>query len=382
MLQQQSEFLQYCYERAARAKQAADDAAAADQRAHFLAMERNWLNLAGSQQFAERIGRYLSNAASLPTRERIVPLLRAAVFEPHVVKALCAAFDGLCVKLDLQGNDPLIGAVGKAVIEQARTGITDPARLERGVLLALGLSSFVADPQPSPPQATGAPAQNRFLDGFPLARLPLRPVTFVPGQLLLEPGKPVTHVCFPVDCVVSLEASLGSGEEIQIAMLGPTAAVGAGEAFERRVPSHRAVVRVGGRGLTCDAAAFRTLARDEHMLLERIIRNERAILEQAQIINLCNAHHTIEQRLARWLLHACHVARRSNVTMTQERLASLLGVRRTSVTIVASQLRAAGTISYVRGKLVVTDPAALRGFACQCCRTLADSDSDRGSSGG
>lgn len=372
MLQQQSEFLQYCYERAARAKQAADDSAAADQRAHFLAMERNWLNLASSQQFAERIGRYLNHAGSLPNRERVVPILRAAVFEPHVVRALCTAFDSVCAKLGLQGNDPLFGVVGKAVIEQARTGIKDPARLERGVLLALGLNSFVTDGQPSPVPVPGAPAQNRFLDGLSLSRAPLRPVTFAPGHVLLDPGRPASQVYFPVDSVVSLEASLGGDEEIQIAMVGSAVAIGAAEALERRPPIHRAVVQVGGRGLTCDAAAFRAIALDDRALLERIIRNERTVLEQVQLLTLCNARHTIEQRLARWLLHACHVAGQSRVTVTQERLASLLGVRRTSITIIASRLRAAGMISYARGKLVVTDTAGLRGVGCECCRMLLD----------
>src|SRR5262245_52453856 len=163
MLEQQSAFIRHCYERAARAKLAAAAARVQADRDDYLKIERNWLALAHSQAFAERISRYLSHAAEPPRRETVVPLFRAGAFDPAVVHAMCAAFDAICGRIGLQGADPLFEAVARAVIDQTRRGIKDDVALERGALVSLGLTSFASDTShrqngaPGPEAVSGLP---------------------------------------------------------------------------------------------------------------------------------------------------------------------------------------------------------------------------------
>src|SRR5262245_64517716 len=146
MLEQQSDLIRSCYDRAARAKEAADQARFPSDREFFLGVERKWLGLADSQAFADRIGSYLlSQRTQTPQRENVVPLLRNAAFEPPLVHDICAAFDNICRKLGLEGKDPLFEAVARAVMEQARRGNRRSSTLERGALVALGLSAFETD---------------------------------------------------------------------------------------------------------------------------------------------------------------------------------------------------------------------------------------------
>jgi len=371
MLEQQSDFIRHCYDRAARAKRVAESSQSQSDRDFHLQVERNWLSLANSQAFAERVARFVSHTASPSRRDTAAALLRAASFERPLVQAMCIAFDAICRRLALSGDDPLFAAVARAVIEQARRGAKDSDTLERGALAALGLSTFDATLDArSPARPAGA-----FLKGL-TAHIPLRAVAFTPGEVLIEPGEPVERVYFPSTAAIGLLMSTAGGEDIQTAMLAEPAAIGAVAALEHRPARYRAEVLVGGRGWTCEAPVFCVACREERRLLERVIAHERALLDQVQRVTLCNTRHSLESRLARWLLQAQALSRQSQFRVTQDKLALLLGARRTSITLTALALRKAGAIDYTRNNVSVKNAEVLRSRACGCCDAILNSPYD------
>jgi len=368
MLEQQSEFIRHCYDRAARAKQVAESSQSQTDRDFHLQLERNWLCLATSQAFAERVTRFVSQTANPVRREAAVAVLRAASFEQPLVEAMCTAFDAICCRIGLDGNDPLFTAIARAVIDQAQRGVKDSIRLERRAFTALGLSSFDATWISVPARAPARPGC-AFLNGL-TTHLPLRTIVFTPGQVLMNPGKPIERVYFPNNAAIGLMTCTASGEEIQTAMLAAPAAIGAIEALEHRPARHRAEVLVGGTGWTCEAALFRIACGEERRLLERIIAQAQALLDQMQRTILCNTRHQLESRLARWLLQARELSRQSQFRVTQDKLALLLGARRTSITLMALALREAGAIEYTRNNVSVKSTEVLHSRACACADTI------------
>lgn len=211
---------------------------------------------------------------------------------------------------------------------------------------------------------------NIFLDGLPHGFLPLNAIEFKPGQVLFDTGDTVTDVYFPFDAVISLIVTLGSGENIETAMLGRNAAVGALSALDGGVSHSRATVQLGGRGMRCEVSAFRKVASQNPALLSLALHHERSLLAQVQQAAVCNLTHQLECRLARWLLLARDLSGRAELTLTQDTLADLLGVRRTSLSLAASTLRRAGNIRYSRGRIQITDAGALKERACECYQTV------------
>jgi Crp-like helix-turn-helix protein len=128
----------------------------------------------------------------------------------------------------------------------------------------------------------------------------------------------------------------------------------------------RAVVQVAGHSLRCSLEVFKTLVKEHPQLLSLIGSHEQALFAQAQQSAACNATHQLENRLARWLLRASDLRGGDELRLTQEYIAEMLGVRRTSVTLVAHTLQQAGMIRYTRGRIQLTDVPALQETACEC----------------
>lgn len=189
-------------------------------------------------------------------------------------------------------------------------------------------------------------------------------------DILFDARDLVTHVYFPFDLVVSLVVPLSTGEIIETAMVGRDGVIGAGAALNGRVSLNRGVVQIGGRCLACAIEPLRGVLKDHPRIRSVLGAHEQALFAQAQQSAACNATHVIESRLARWLLRAADLHGSNELPLTQEYIAEMLGVRRTSVTVVAKNLQQAGMIDYSRGHIKLVDLVALQDTACECYQTV------------
>jgi hypothetical protein len=153
-------------------------------------------------------------------------------------------------------------------------------------------------------------------------------------------------------------------------MVGRDGLAGAFAALNGRISLNRAVVQIGGGAFTCGVESLRTVTEARPALRGIITRHEQALFAQVQQSAACNITHNIESRLARWLLRAADLHGSSELPLTQEYVAEMLGVRRTSVSVVAHTLQQAGMISYSRGHINLTNVEALRDTACECYETV------------
>ena len=180
----------------------------------------------------------------------------------------------------------------------------------------------------------------------------------------------VTHVHFPTSAVVSLVIPLSTGETVESAMVGCDGVVGGAAALNGRVSLNRAIVQIGGGVLRCPVEPLKEILKDHSYIRSLIGAHEQALFSQAQQSAACNVTHFIESRLCRWLLRAADLAGTHDLPLTQEYIAEMLGVRRTSVTMVARTLQEAGMIRYARGNIKLLDIPALKDSACECYETV------------
>jgi CRP-like cAMP-binding protein len=188
--------------------------------------------------------------------------------------------------------------------------------------------------------------------------------------VLYEAGDTIKTVYFPLNAVVSLVVALATGETTEAAMVGKDGAVGIASALDGKVGMSRAVVQLGGDAMVCDQAVFRGAALQSESLISKVMRHEQTLFAQAQQSTACMANHEVDARLCRWLLRARDLCGSDHLPFTQEFLAEMLGVQRTSVTTVARTLQEAGMLKYARGKIEIIDVEGLREGACECYETV------------
>jgi CRP-like cAMP-binding protein len=155
-------------------------------------------------------------------------------------------------------------------------------------------------------------------------------------------------------------------------MVGKDGAIGIASALDGKIALSRAIVQLSGDAMICDPAAFRGAALQSETLISKIMRYEQTLFAQAQQSTACMANHEVDARLCRWLLRARDLSGSDHLPFTQEFLAEMLGVRRTSVTTVARTLQEAGMIKYSRGKIEIRDVDGLREGACECYETVKE----------
>ena len=183
----------------------------------------------------------------------------------------------------------------------------------------------------------------------------LKPVHLEHEKILFEAGGEVAAIYFPIGAVISLVVGLSSGEMVEAAMVGKDGVVGASAAIGGNIPGNRGIVQLAGTAMTCNVDALKSAALQSHTLLSALVRHEQTVYMQASQSAACMATHHVEARLCRWLLRARDLADTDNLQFTQEFLAEMLGVRRTSVTLQARTLQHAGLIKYSRGRIQITD---------------------------
>jgi len=200
----------------------------------------------------------------------------------------------------------------------------------------------------------------------------LKPVNLPQKTILYEAGDTIKSVYFPMSAVISLVVTLETGETTEAAMVGKDGAVGAASALDGKMAMSRAIVQLGGEAMVCDAAIFKSAAMQSEHLISLVMRHEQTLFAQAQQSTACMANHEVDARLCRWMLRARDLSGSDNLPFTQEFLAEMLGVRRTSVTTVAHTLQSAGMIKYSRGKIQILDVEGLQETACECYQTVKD----------
>jgi CRP-like cAMP-binding protein len=205
---------------------------------------------------------------------------------------------------------------------------------------------------------------------FDLLRPHLKPTELKNETILYEAGDPVDRVYFPHSGIISLVVELSGGQGIEAAMIGRDSMLGATAALDGQISLNKAIVQLPGAGETLDVVRFREVAEQSPALRTTLLRHEQVLFAQAQQSAACNASHTVEARLARWLLRSRDLSGSDTLALTQEFLADMLGVRRSSVSPVAVTLQRAGLIRYSRGHIEILDLEGLRNASCECYGTV------------
>jgi CRP-like cAMP-binding protein len=212
---------------------------------------------------------------------------------------------------------------------------------------------------------------NHFLQSispgdFELLRPHLRSVKLPLAEILFDQGDIIKHVYFPVGGVVSFVVPLADGQQIEAGMIGKDGVVGTPAALDGAKSLNRAIVQVADEALMIDLAHVKAAVAASPSLRVKFYQHDQMILAQAQQSAACNAVHEIEARLCRWILRTRDLVESDKLNLTQEFLAQMLGVRRTSVTLAARHLQAVGFIKYRRGQIEILDQEGLEEAACEC----------------
>lgn len=218
-----------------------------------------------------------------------------------------------------------------------------------------------------PPEAR----DNHILDALPpLERERLFPhlelVTLKLGKVLYESGAALRHIYFPSDSIVSLLYVMRDGASAEIAVVGNEGAVGVSLFMGGESTPSRAVVQSAGHAYRLSRARLKAEFNRHGELLHILLRYTQSLLTQMAQTAVCNRHHSLDQQLCRWLLLSLDRLRTNELTMTQELIANMLGVRREGVTGAAGKLQKLGVIRYTRGKIVVLDRPQLERLSCEC----------------
>ncbi len=213
--------------------------------------------------------------------------------------------------------------------------------------------------------------QNRLLASLPpdeLAGLSphLASAELERGRLLYDPGDPIETVYFPTDGVISLMTLMENGAAIESATIGPEGALGLTAAVAPRQSLTRAIVQTPCRAARISAAQLHEAWARSPRLRQLVDRHSEALFGHAIQSVACNALHSVEARFCRWLLTCHDRISQDRVALTQEFLADMLGVQRTTVTAVAGSLQAKGLIRYRRGVVDILDRTGLEAGACEC----------------
>lgn len=217
----------------------------------------------------------------------------------------------------------------------------------------------------------GSPTHNYLLAALPAAEQQrlfpqLEPVPMPLGKVLYESGSKLGHVYFPTDCIVSLLYVMEDGSSAEIAVVGNEGLVGVALFMGGETTPSRALVQSAGFAYRLAGAAMKQEFNRSGAMQHLLLRYTQALLTQMAQTAVCNRHHSVDQQLCRWLLLSLDRLPSNEVSMTQELIANMLGVRREGVTEAAGNLQNAGLIRYSRGRITVVDRARLEQRVCEC----------------
>jgi CRP-like cAMP-binding protein len=194
----------------------------------------------------------------------------------------------------------------------------------------------------------------------------LEPIELSLGQVLYESGGTMSHVYFPTQSIVSLLYVMENGASAEIAVVGNEGVVGISLFMGGGSTPSRAVVQSAGQGFRLKAQFIKEEFDKSGPVLHLLLRYTQALITQMSQTAVCNRHHSLDQQLCRWLLLSMDRLDGSELVMTQELIANMLGVRREGVTEGALKLQAAGLIRYARGRIKILDRKGLEKRTCEC----------------
>lgn len=186
------------------------------------------------------------------------------------------------------------------------------------------------------------------------------------GDVLCESGGKLDYVYFPTTAIISLHYLLENGGSSEIAGVGNEGMLGIALFMGGGSTPSRAVVQTGGHGYRLPSRLLMDEFSRNGPVMRLLLRYTQALLTQMSQTAVCNRHHTVEQQLCRWLLLTLDRLSTNELTMTQELISNMLGVRREGVTEAAGRLQGRGFISYRRGHITVLDRAGLEEHVCEC----------------
>ena len=203
-------------------------------------------------------------------------------------------------------------------------------------------------------------------DDYALLRPHLTQVRLKQQTVVQEAERPIEHIYFPLEGMVSLVAIMATGDEIEIAAIGREGAIGTKLGLQPQLAFAKAIVQLPGSALRIDLDKFQEAAKASLAVTHVATCANDVMTANLQQSAACNAMHDVEPRLARWLLHARDRYDSDQLPLTQEFLSMMLGVRRTTVSLAAKTLQRAGLIEYRRGKIGITDRDGLQQVSCEC----------------
>jgi CRP-like cAMP-binding protein len=207
-------------------------------------------------------------------------------------------------------------------------------------------------------------------EDYDLLRPHIQAVSLKAGQVLCEPGEPIRHVWFPLSGAISKLMTFEDGSEIECALIGREGAVGAASVLGLRRALTRDICHVEARALRLESQrlieACNGSPRIQEVIEQYMVRKLSAAIHNGA----CNACHSVEQRLSRWLLTCSDVLDRDEIALSQEVFAKMLGVQRTSVNPTLRALQAAGAVALGRSRVTILDRGMLNRHACECYRAM------------
>ncbi|HWA37081.1 MAG TPA: Crp/Fnr family transcriptional regulator [Burkholderiales bacterium] len=190
------------------------------------------------------------------------------------------------------------------------------------------------------------------------------------GEVISEPWSAADHVYFPNESLVSLIALTGDGAGVEVGIVGNRGLVGVSVALGAAQSATRGLVQAAGTAERITAKRFSSEVRRGGALQKAALRYANVSMATAMQVAACNNVHTVDRRLARWLLMTSDLLASRGFFLTQEFLAHMLGVRRTGVSEAAASLQRRGLISYRRGSIVILDRPSLLAASCGCYETI------------
>jgi CRP-like cAMP-binding protein len=194
----------------------------------------------------------------------------------------------------------------------------------------------------------------------------LEPVPLVQRSTLYEAGSRLTHLYFPTEGLVSLLHGMADGASAEVAIVGTEGVVGISLVMGRETTPSSAIVQSPGQALRVGADVLEREIRRGGRLQQLLLGYTHCLIAQMSQAAVCNRHHSVEQRLCRWLLMSLDRLPADEIAVTQELIASMLGVRREGVTEAASRLEEAGIIQRSRGRIALLDRPGMVVRSCEC----------------
>ncbi len=206
----------------------------------------------------------------------------------------------------------------------------------------------------------------------------LEPVEFTQGKVLYEIDQVIEHIYFPYKAMISLVTQMADGKIVEVGIVGNDGVSGVASLMGRKTSFERALVQIPDGGVRVSVALILEEFEKGGALQKILLRYMNGLMRQVSQTAACNASHTAEERLSRWLLMCQDRIESPVLNLTQEFLAEMLGTRRATVNVSAITLQSAKLIQYSRGRITVIDRPGLEAFSCECYGILKNSNGSNG----